>query len=86
LEKLANWPRFGYTTLMVVREEKALYEFERQYAGAFGSLFSYREAALLYEELWLRGLECGAISEANPLEGIEADIEMARVLNGLPKL
>jgi hypothetical protein len=70
---------------MVVREAKALYEFERQYAAALDSLYSYGEAARVYEELWLRGRECGAISDANPLEGIEADMEMARVLNSLPR-
>jgi hypothetical protein len=70
---------------MMVREEKTLYEFERRYAASFDALFSYEEAARVYEELWVRGRECGAICEANPLEGIEADIEMARVLNSLPK-
>ena len=68
---------------MVVREEKALYEFERRYAAELDSLYSYAEAALLYEELWLRGRECGAISDAEPLEGVQADIEMARTLNGV---
>jgi hypothetical protein len=70
---------------MIVREEKALYEFERQYAADFGKHFSYEDAATLYEELWCRGRDCGAIDDANPLEGIEADIEMARTLNGLPR-
>jgi hypothetical protein len=69
---------------MVVREAKAMYDFEREYAARFGSLFSYQDAVRVYEDLWLRGRECGAISDDNPLEGIEADIEMARTLNALP--
>jgi hypothetical protein len=69
---------------MVVREAKALYEFERHYAASLDKLLPYADAARIYEELWLRGRECGAISDDNPLEGIEADIEMARMLNSLP--
>jgi hypothetical protein len=68
---------------MMVREWNALYEFEKQYAASLDTSMPYAEAARLYEELWLRGRECGAIDDANPLEGIEADIEMTRTLNGL---
>lgn len=68
---------------MVVREEKALYEFERRYAASLDVLLPYPDAARIYEELWLRGQKCGAISAAHPLEGIEADIEMARTLNAV---
>jgi hypothetical protein len=69
---------------MVVREQQALYDFERWYAASLDTLLPYADAVRLYEELWLRGRECGAIDDANPLEGIEADIEMARTLNALP--
>lgn len=68
---------------MVVREEKALYEFEKRYVATLDSLLPYADAVRVYEELWLRGRECGAISELDLLQGIEADIEMARTLNAL---
>lgn len=38
----------------MVREEKAMYEFERRYAVTFETLFSYADAARMYAELWFR--------------------------------
>ncbi|MCS7048031.1 MAG: hypothetical protein NZ483_01880 [Verrucomicrobiae bacterium] len=68
---------------MIVREEKAWYQFEKQFIARSDEFWNYSEAAQIYEELWLRGYECGAIDSMSLLEGIEADIEMARTLNAL---
>lgn len=70
---------------MMVRDEKALHEFERQYAARQEMLLSYAEAARVYEELWLRGREYGAAGDDDWLEAIEAEIEMARTLNALAR-
>jgi hypothetical protein len=42
---------------------------------------SFREALELYEAMWKEGNALGILPLSNPLEGIEVDIELARVLN-----
>ena len=42
---------------------------------------SFREALQLYEAMWKEGVTLGILPLSNPLDGIEADIELARVLN-----
>jgi hypothetical protein len=40
-----------------------------------------REALQLYEAMWKEGVTLGILPLSDPLDGIEADIELARVLN-----
>lgn len=42
---------------------------------------SIREALQLYEAMWKEGVTLGILPLSDPLDGIEADIELARVLN-----
>jgi hypothetical protein len=42
---------------------------------------SFQEALKLYEAMWKEGVTLGILPLSNPLDGIEADIELARVLN-----
>lgn len=44
---------------------------------------SFREALHLYESMWKEGITLGVLPLSDPLEGIEVDIEIARVLNCL---
>lgn len=44
---------------------------------------SFREALQLYEAMWKEGVTLGILPLSDPLDGIEADIELARVLNCL---
>ncbi len=44
---------------------------------------SFRDALKLYEAMWKEAVALGVLPLADPLEGIEADIELARVLNCL---
>ena len=44
---------------------------------------SFREALQLFESMWKEGITLGILPLSNPLEGIEVDIEIARVLNCL---
>jgi len=44
---------------------------------------SIREALQLYEAMWKEGVILGILPLSDPLDGIEADIELARVLNCL---
>ena len=59
-------------------------EFEKRYLAQSDSYLPLDRAQELYEELWQRALDLGAVDPSNPLEGLDADIEMARTLNGLP--
>jgi len=42
---------------------------------------SFQEALKLYEAMWKEGVTLGILPLSDPLDGIEADIELARVLN-----
>ena len=44
---------------------------------------SFREALKLYEAMWKEAVTLGILPLSDPLDGIEADIELARVLNAL---
>jgi hypothetical protein len=44
---------------------------------------SFREALHLYESMWKEGVTLGILPLSDPLDGIEVDIEIARVLNCL---
>ena len=44
---------------------------------------SFREALQLFESMWKEGVVLGILPLPDPLEGIEVDIELARVLNCL---
>jgi len=44
---------------------------------------SFQEALQLYEAMWKEGVTLGILPLSDPLDGIEADIELARVLNCL---
>ena len=44
---------------------------------------SFQEALKLYEAMWKEAVALGVLPLADPLEGIEADIELARLLNCL---
>ena len=44
---------------------------------------SFQEALKLYEAMWKEAVALGVFPLSDPLDGIEADIELARVLNSL---
>ena len=46
---------------------------------------SFQESFRIYEAMWKEAVALGVLPLADPLEGIEADIELARVLNCLKK-
>jgi len=67
----------------MVREEKALYEFERQDTARLDSVLTTEKAFRLYDAMWEMARASGALQCGNPLEGIEVDIEVARTVNAL---
>ncbi|MBM4329913.1 MAG: hypothetical protein FJ117_01605 [Deltaproteobacteria bacterium] len=44
---------------------------------------SFKETLQLFESMWKEGITLGVLPLSNPLDGIEVDIELARVLNCL---
>lgn len=48
-----------------------------------GPQLSFKEALKLFESMWKEGITLGILPLSNPLDGIEVDIEVARVLNCL---
>jgi hypothetical protein len=42
---------------------------------------SFQESLKLYEAMWKEAVALGILPPSDPLDGIEADIELARVLN-----
>ena len=44
---------------------------------------SFQDALKLYEAMWKEAVALGVLPLADPLDGIEADIELAGVLNFL---
>jgi hypothetical protein len=73
----------GYTAGMMVREEKALYEFERREAARLESVLTPSRALQMYDAMWELAKDSGALRRDDPLEGIEVAIEVARTVNSL---
>ena len=46
---------------------------------------SFSEALTIFEAMWKEGMTLGVIPPKDPLEGIETDIRIARILNCLKK-
>ena len=49
------------------------------------SKFSYNEALKIYEGLWNEAIALGILPDKDPLEGIEIDIKIAKILNSCLK-
>ncbi len=46
---------------------------------------SYREALKLFEAMWREAVSLGVLPLKDPLEGIETDIKLAKILNSCLK-
>ena len=68
----------------MVRSKKALQEFEDN-LNRKGERLSYKQAMALFVAMWLEARRMGVLPLKNPLEGIEVDIEVARILNSCLK-
>jgi hypothetical protein len=66
----------------MIRDAQALRRFEDDRIGKTPQL-SFEEALQLFEAMWKEGITLGTIPLSDPLDGIDADIELARVLNCL---
>lgn len=68
----------------MIKDEKLLREFEDRIIKEEGRLsFSY--SLRIFESLWKEAMALGILPSSNPLEGIETDIKIARILNSCLK-
>ena len=67
----------------MVKDAKRLAQFERVDAARSGCERDYAQALRLFESLWSEARALGTVAAADPLAGLEADIEIARTLNAL---
>jgi hypothetical protein len=67
----------------VIRSPEKLREFDRWYAQTRSAKRSYHDALAIYEALWRHARQLRPDWPSDWRTDIEADIELARVLNGL---
>jgi hypothetical protein len=65
----------------MVKDRKLLAEFENQYTAS--EKLDYREALKVFEGMWREGVSLGVLPLKDPLEGIEVDIRIAKILNSV---
>jgi len=64
----------------MTRDFDAIKQFEDDLARKEGRL-DYSKALEIFTRLWEEGCALGVLPPADPLEGIETDITIARILN-----
>jgi hypothetical protein len=67
----------------VIRSSKLLEEFEREFAATHLARLSYTDALGIFTALWRHARRLNPDFPARWEDDIEADVELARVLNGL---
>ena len=67
----------------MVRDAKLLARFEDEETR--NEKLSYRQALKLFEAMWREAVGLGVLPSKDPLEDIESDIRIARVLNSCSK-
>jgi hypothetical protein len=63
----------------MVKDRKLLLEFNREFIQAEKT--DYFESLRLFEEMWNEGVFLGILPLKDPLEGIEIDLRIARIIN-----
>ena len=63
----------------MIKDHHLLSEFERNQIATEN--LSYKKRLDIIESLWQEARDLGALDLSNPLEGIETDIKIARILN-----
>ena len=63
----------------MVKDAKLLAQFEEEEIRT--EKLSHAQALALFEAMWREGVALGVLTLEDPLEGIEVDIRIARILN-----
>ncbi|MFZ3063332.1 MAG: hypothetical protein WA148_06305 [Actinomycetota bacterium] len=67
----------------MIKNSKVWEEFERELIKK--ERLSYKEALKIFEGLWEEGNALGVLPPSDALEGIEVDIQIAKILNSCSK-
>ncbi|MDH7553067.1 MAG: hypothetical protein QHH74_05370 [Spirochaetota bacterium] len=67
----------------MIKNAKLLEEFEKE--CIIKHPLSYHDSLKLLDGMWELGMHLGVLPPEDPLEGIEVDIRVARILNCLKK-
>ena len=65
----------------MIKNPDILEQFEKQRIRE--EKLSFEEALKIFEAMWKEGVNLGVLPPKDPLEGIEVDIRIARILNCL---
>lgn len=68
----------------MIKNPKLLKRFEDNYARKTGRL-SYKQAMQIFVHLWIEAQKLGLFPPKKPLEGIESDLKIAKILNSCLK-
>jgi len=68
----------------MLKQCELLRKFEDDFIRGAGRL-SFEQASKLFAGMWEEGLGLGVLPPKSPLDGIEVDIRMARILNSCSK-
>jgi len=67
----------------LIKNPDVLEQFEREMIKK--DKLSFEQALALFEAMWQEGVDLGILPPKDPLEGIEVDIRISRILNCLKK-
>lgn len=67
----------------MIKDPETLRRFEDSLAK--GEKLPFAKALQIYEAMWHEGRALGVLPPRDPMEGIEADIKLARILNSCSK-
>ena len=68
----------------MIKNTGQLRKFEDDFIRNKGNL-SYSQALKIFESMWYEGVKLGVLPPKDPLEGINVDINIAKVLNSCLK-
>ena len=63
----------------MIKNPDILKRFEKEYSRK--EKLPFKQALAIFEDMWKEGVTLGVLPPRNPLEGIETDIRIARILN-----
>jgi hypothetical protein len=65
--------------MMMKENQEIIEKMEEEYLSK--ESLDFGRSMRIFEELWKEGMERGVLPPGDPMEGIEVDIKMARVIN-----
>ena len=68
----------------MIKNPELLKKFEEDFMQNKGRL-SYNQSLQIFTDMWNEGVKLGVLPLKNPLEGIEVDIKVAKILNSCLK-